>query len=220
MQPQYPPGPTYAQPPPSGQNYYPPPPYQQAMPVAQPQQYAPQQYMAGPPMGYGGPQMQGGGGTVVIVDQGGAPGGFGNMPSACVCPACHAHVSNAVTVSPGATSWLCCIGLCFVGFWPCALIPVRLLRARARARAQQSEPAARPPLPAPPLTRSTLSPLHSPRDAVLRRHLPGRDAQLPQLRLCDPAQARLYGLRGGAQRAPSGARPPFTKRGLSSAEPC
>ena len=207
MQPQYPPGPTYAQPPPSGQNYYPPPPYQQAMPVAQPQQYAPQQYMAGPPMGYGGPQMQGGGGTVVIVDQGGAPGGFGNMPSACVCPACHAHVSTAVTVSPGATSWLCCIGLCFVGFWPCALIPVRL----------QGAPRAAPPCaPAHPLPCSPAP--HSPRDAVLRRHLPGRDAQLPQLRLCDPAQARLYGLRGGAQRAPSGARPPFTKRGLSSAE--
>ena len=202
---QYPPGPTYAQPPPGGQQYYPPPPpaYQQAMPVAQPQYVQQQQqYMAGPPMGYGGPQMQGGGGTVVIVDQGGAPGGFGNMPSACVCPACHAHVSTAVTVSPGATSWLCCIGLCFVGFWPCALIPVRLLGARARARPPCCSARTRPPCPAHPALPPHCPALPCAPRAVLRRHLPGRDAQLPQLRLCDPAQARLYGLSGGARRAP------------------
>lgn len=25
--------------------------------------------------------------------------------------------------TPGALSWLCCVGLCIVGLWPCAPIP-------------------------------------------------------------------------------------------------
>jgi hypothetical protein len=32
-----------------------------------------------------------------------------------VCMNCHNHVMTAVTSSPSSTSWLCCIGLCFVG---------------------------------------------------------------------------------------------------------
>jgi hypothetical protein len=117
---------TYAVPPQGQQQQYQQQYQQQPQQQYAAQQYAqpyPQGYSAQPPMGYGQPQMQGGG-TVVIIEQGGIPGGFGNMPTACVCPQCHANIQTAVTVSPGATSWLCCIGLCFVGAWPCALLPV------------------------------------------------------------------------------------------------
>ena len=162
MQPQqYPQGPTYAAPPgQQPQAFYPQPAayggggYPQqgpAMPIGQPQYVQPQQYMNGPPLGYGGPQMAGGG-TVVIVDQG-VPGGFvGNMPTNCVCPQCRANIQTQVTVSPGATSWLCCIGLCFIGAWPCALIPVRAAPPRA-LRARSCRGRSRPParaLPTPP----------------------------------------------------------------------
>lgn len=127
QQPAYPA--TYAQPQPGA--YGTPP----AGPQQYQQQYQPQQpgaYMNGPPAGYGpqnygGPQMAGGGGTVIIVDQQQQlPGGFmGSEPSHCVCPQCHASIMTQVDVSPGTTSWLCCIGLCFVGAGPFALIPVR-----------------------------------------------------------------------------------------------
>ena len=123
--------PTYAQPPQGGMY---PQPGTYGMPAQQPpyggyqqqQMQQPGQYMAGPPQGYGQPQMAGGGQVIVIEQHGGIPGGFGNFPSNCVCPQCHASIMTQVTVQPGVTSWLCCIGLCFVGLWPCALIPVRL----------------------------------------------------------------------------------------------
>ena len=115
------------------------------------------QYMNAPPPGYGGPQMAGGS-TVVIVEQQGVPGSYaGNMPLNCVCPNCHANIMTQVTVSPGATSFLCCIALFLVGLWPCALVPVRL-HCFLSSRAASTLPAPRlsgltphpPPHPPPP----------------------------------------------------------------------
>ena len=104
-------------------------------PVAMPAAGQPQ-YMAGPPAGYGQQQVmpsqqmyampQQGQGTVVIVEQGPQYGGQGygaRTPIACMCPNCRTSVNTLVTAQPGVTAWLCCIGLGFIGAWPCMCLP-------------------------------------------------------------------------------------------------
>jgi hypothetical protein len=67
----------------------------------------------------------GGGGTMMVMtgQQVELPGAFERMPTACVCPNCHAHVVTAVSYSPGSLAWLSCLGLFIIGCWPVACVP-------------------------------------------------------------------------------------------------
>jgi lipopolysaccharide-induced tumor necrosis factor-alpha factor len=101
--------PQYAQSPP--QYAQPPPGY-----TAQP----PPGYMGGPPPGYG---AQPGYAAPTVIVTGGSASAFGRESAQVVCTHCHQNVMTAVTSSPSATSWLCCVALCFVGAGPFALLP-------------------------------------------------------------------------------------------------
>jgi lipopolysaccharide-induced tumor necrosis factor-alpha factor len=110
--------------------------YPVAMPAAGQPQYGQPQYMAGPPAGYSQQQVmpsqqmyaqgQQGSTVVIVQEQGPQYGGQGygaRTPIACVCPNCRTSVNTLVTAQPGVTAWLCCIGLGFIGAWPCMCLP-------------------------------------------------------------------------------------------------
>jgi lipopolysaccharide-induced tumor necrosis factor-alpha factor len=63
--------------------------------------------------------------TIVVVDNQHAQfvNGFGRTSTQCVCPHCRATVATNVVQAPGSSAWLFCIGLAFIGLWPCMCIP-------------------------------------------------------------------------------------------------
>ena len=48
---------------------------------------------------------------------------FGHRPVNMICPHCQASITTRTDEESGALAWIVCIGLCFVGLWPCSCIP-------------------------------------------------------------------------------------------------
>ena len=62
--------------------------------------------------------------AVVAAPVYGSPiGALGEYPMQCTCSRCGKQIVTRVEKSVGLLAWLICLGLFFIGFWPCYLIP-------------------------------------------------------------------------------------------------
>ncbi|XP_022313117.2 lipopolysaccharide-induced tumor necrosis factor-alpha factor homolog isoform X2 [Crassostrea virginica] len=119
-------GPEPQYPPPGGQ----PPMQGYGQPYGQPGGYPQQPYgqpAYGQYPGYGQPAQtqQYHGQTTVVVAQ---PAmavvqQFRETPVHTKCPHCQAEIVTATSYETGTFAWIICLVLCFVGCWPCCLIP-------------------------------------------------------------------------------------------------
>ena len=69
------------------------------------------------------PPAPGGGATVVTQVQYVQAPRFGYRPVKMVCPHCQASITTRTDEETSAMAWIVCLGLCFVGLWPCSCIP-------------------------------------------------------------------------------------------------
>lgn len=100
---------------------------QPGVPPQQPGYPPPQPYVAQPAF-QPPPQVQTSStSTTVVIQQ--QPGvvvvntSFGQYPTAMQCPFCRATITTSLNYTEGTMVWLLAGVLCFVGCWPCCLIP-------------------------------------------------------------------------------------------------